>query len=91
MRSGILVIVLVVVAVVGYLSVYVVNPTQQALVLRFGQITEAPKTEPGLYFKIPFVQNVVFLDKRILNLNMPPLEPISSDKKRLIVDAFARY
>ncbi|MEO0979776.1 MAG: protease modulator HflC, partial [Pseudomonadota bacterium] len=91
MRSGIIVIVLAVVAVVGYLSVYVVNPTQQALVLRFGQITEAPKTEPGLYFKIPFVQNVVYLDKRILNLNMPPLEPISSDKKRLIVDAFARY
>ncbi|MES0882461.1 protease modulator HflC [Roseibium sp. SCP14] len=91
MRSGFLAIVLVVVAVVGYLSVYVVHPTQQALVLQFGKIIEQPKTEPGFYFKIPFVQNVVYLDKRVLNLNMPPLEPISSDKKRLVVDAFARY
>ncbi|MES0811181.1 protease modulator HflC [Roseibium sp. SCPC15] len=91
MRSGFLAIVLVAIAVVGYLSVYVVHPTQQALVLQFGKIIEQPKTESGFYFKIPFVQNVVYLDKRVLNLNMPPLEPISSDKKRLVVDAFARY
>ncbi len=91
MRSGILAIVLLIAAVVAYLSVFIVNPTQQALVLQFGKIVEQPKKEPGLYFKIPFVQNVVYFDKRILNLNMPPLEPITSDKKRLIVDAFARY
>ncbi len=91
MRSGILAIALVIVAIVGYLSVFIVNPTQQALVLQFGKIIEEPKTEPGFYFKIPFVQNVVYMDKRVLNLNMPPLEPISSDKKRLVVDAFARY
>ncbi len=91
MRSGFVAIVLLIVAFVAYLSVFIVNPTQQALVLQFGKIVEDPKTEPGFYFKIPFVQNVVYFDKRILNLNMPPLEPITSDKKRLIVDAFARY
>lgn len=91
MRSGILAIVVIVAALVAYLSIFIVNPTQQALVLQFGKIVEQPKTEPGYYFKIPFVQNVVYLDKRLLNLNMPPLEPISSDKKRLVVDAFARY
>ncbi|TYC51689.1 protease modulator HflC [Rhodobacterales bacterium] len=91
MRSGILAIVLIVVALIAYMSIFIVNPTQQALVLQFGKIVEQPKTEPGYYFKIPFVQNVVYMDKRILNLNMPPLEPISSDKKRLVVDAFARY
>ncbi|MHA7777504.1 protease modulator HflC [Roseibium sp. M-1] len=91
MRSGILAIVLLIVAVIGYLSVFIVNPTQQALVLQFGKIVEEPKKDPGIYFKIPFVQNVVYFDKRILNLNMPPLEPITADKKRLIVDAFARY
>ncbi|WP_428647647.1 protease modulator HflC [Roseibium sp.] len=91
MRNGIIAIVLVIAAIVGYLSVFIVNPTQQALVLQFGKIVDQPKTEPGIYFKQPVVQNVVYLDKRILNLNMPPLEPISSDKKRLVVDAFARY
>jgi modulator of FtsH protease HflC len=91
MRSGFLVIILVIVAIAGYMSIFIVNPTQQALVLQLGRIVEQPKEDPGFYFKIPFVQNVVYLDKRVLNLDMPPLEPISSDKKRLVVDAFARY
>ncbi|CTQ53014.1 Modulator of FtsH protease HflC [Roseibium album] len=91
MRSGFLVIILVIVAIAGYMSIFIVNPTQQALVLQLGRIVEQPKKNPGFYFKIPFVQNVVYLDKRVLNLDMPPLEPISSDKKRLVVDAFARY
>ena len=91
MRSGILAILLIAVAVLGYMSIFIVNPTQQALVLQLGRIVDQPKTEPGYYFKYPFIQNVVYLDKRVLNLNMPPLEPISSDKKRLVVDAFARY
>lgn len=90
MRSGLVVLVLVVLAVVGYMSIYIVNPTQQALVLQLGRIIE-PRQEPGFYFKYPVVQNIVYLDKRVLNLDMPPLEPISSDKKRLVVDAFARY
>ncbi len=51
---------------------------------------KAQETEPGLKFKLPW-QNVIVLDKRILDLNMPPLEAIVADKKRLTVDAFARY
>ena len=47
--------------------------------------------EPGLQVKIPFIQNVVFLDRRILNLDAPPEEVIASDQKRLIVDAYARF
>ena len=69
---------------------FIVNETKQALVLQFGD----PKRiilKPGLNFKIPFIQNVVFLDKRILNLDAPPEEVIASDQKRLIVDAFARF
>jgi membrane protease subunit HflC len=77
-------------ALVVYLSVYIVNPAQQALVLQFGEIKRSEQ-DPGLKFKVPFVQNVVFFDKRVLDLNMPLIEPILSDKKRLVVDAFARY
>ncbi|MTI45388.1 protease FtsH subunit HflC [Roseibium hamelinense] len=90
MRGAILAIVLAIAAIGGYMSLFIVNPTQQALVLTFGQIDKVV-TEPGLNFKYPLIQNVVYLDKRILDLNMSPQEVIASDKKRLVVDAFARY
>ncbi|WP_186386214.1 MULTISPECIES: protease modulator HflC [unclassified Stappia] len=83
-------IIVAVAALAFYLSVFIVNPAQQALVLQFGEIKRAEQ-EPGLKFKIPFVQNVVYFDKRVLDLNMPLIEPILFDKKRLVVDAFARY
>ena len=76
--------------VLAFLSVIIVKEVNQAIILQFGD----PKriiTKPGLNFKIPFIQNVVYLDKRILNLDTPPEEVIASDQKRLIVDAFARF
>ncbi len=73
-----------------YSAAYIVYPTQQAIVLQFGEV-KRPIVEPGLYFKIPFIQNVVMIDKRILDLDTPPQEVIASDQKRLVVDAFARY
>ena len=79
-----------VLAVVAFFSVFIVKEVNQAIVLQFGD----PKRiilKPGLNFKLPFIQNVVFLDKRILNLDTPPEEVIASDQKRLIVDAFARF
>ncbi len=82
--------VLVVAGVAVYLSLFVVKEINQAIVLQFGD----PKkviVEPGLQVKIPFIQNVVFLDRRILNLDAPPEEVIASDQKRLIVDAYARF
>ena len=77
-------------AFVGYLTLFTVSQTEQALVLEFGK----PKriiTEPGLQYKIPFIQNVEFFDKRILDVDTASQEVIASDKKRLVVDAFARY
>ena len=73
-----------------FFSIFIVKEVNQAIVLQFGD----PKRiilKPGLNFKLPFIQNVVFLDKRILNLDTPPEEVIASDQKRLIVDAFARF
>tara|TARA_B100000214_G_scaffold374564_1_gene357702 strand:- start:1065 stop:1931 length:867 start_codon:yes stop_codon:yes gene_type:complete len=78
------------IAVVAFFSIFIVKEVNQAIVLQFGD----PKriiSKPGLNFKLPFIQNVVFLDKRILNLDAPPEEVIASDQKRLIVDAFARF
>ena len=82
--------ILVVLGVIAYQSLFVVQEINQAIVLQFGD----PKkliTKPGLQVKIPFIQNVVFLDRRILSLDPQPEEVIASDQKRLIVDAYARF
>jgi len=82
--------ILVVLGVIVYQSFFVVQEINQAIVLQFGD----PKkviSKPGLQVKIPFIQNVVFLDRRILSLDPQPEEVIASDQKRLIVDAYARF
>ncbi len=71
-------------------SVYILNQTEQAIVLQFGEPMRVVK-EPGLKFKIPFIQNVVFYDNRLLNLDPPAQEIVLNDKKRLDVDSFTRY
>ncbi len=71
-------------------SVFVVDEREKALVLQFGQI-KAVKEAPGLAFKIPFIQEVVKYDDRILSLDTEAIEVTPSDDRRLVVDAFARY
>jgi membrane protease subunit HflC len=79
------------IVVAGLLSsVFIVDERTKALVLQFGQITSV-KDEPGLYFKIPLIQEVVRYDDRILGRDIEPLEVTPSDDRRLVVDAFARY
>ena len=80
----------VVIGVIIFQSLFIVQEINQAIVLQFGD----PKkiiSKAGLNFKLPFIQNVVFLDKRILNLDNDPQEVIAADQKRLIVDAIARF
>ena len=82
--------IIIIIGALAFFSIFVVKEINQAIVLQFGD----PKkiiTTPGLQVKIPFVQNVVYLDRRILSLDPPPEEVIASDQKRLIVDAFARF
>lgn len=76
--------------VLAYSTLFTVHQTEQALVLQFGDPKRAI-SEPGLNWKLPFVQNVTFYDKRILDFDIPEAEVIASDQKRLVVDAFARY
>jgi membrane protease subunit HflC len=94
MKSGIAGIVslfvLFVVVIVGYSSVFTVSQTEQVLLVRLGEPVRVV-TEPGLNFKAPFIDTVISIDKRILDLENPSQEVIASDQKRLVVDAFARY
>ena len=69
---------------------FIVNETKQAIVLQFGEPRQLIN-EPGLQFKVPFIQDAVYLDRRMLNLDPQPEEMILSDQKRIIVDSFARY
>ena len=94
MRAGVSGIValmlLLAVLVVGYSATFTVSQTEQVLLVRLGEPVRVV-TEPGLHFKAPFVDSVIDVDKRILDLENPSQEVIASDQKRLVVDAFARY
>ena len=82
--------VVVLIGVLLFQSIIIVKEINQAIVLQFGD----PKkiiSKAGLNFKLPFIQNVVYLDKRVLNLDNPPEEVIASDQKRLIIDAITRF
>ncbi len=83
-------LIVVVLGVIAYSALFTVHQTQQALILQFGNpIRTIP--EAGLQFKLPFVQNVEYYDRRILDLDPPVQEVILADQKRINVDAFARY
>ena len=87
-------IIIVLIFFIGFLTFtgafFIVNETKQSIVLQFGEPRQVI-SEPGLQFKIPFIQDAVFLDSRMLNLDPQPEEMILSDQKRIIVDSFARY
>ena len=89
LRVGLL-IALAAILVILASATFIVDQRQQALVLRFGAVRTVAQ-QPGLYFKLPFFENVVYLDRRVLDLDLPAQEVIASDQKRLVVDAYARY
>jgi membrane protease subunit HflC len=88
--GGVIAVLIVIALIVGYGSLFTVYQTRQALVVRLGEPVRVI-TEPGLHVKIPFIDSVISIDKRILDLEAPAQEVIASDQKRLVVDAFARY
>nr|WP_309665711.1 protease modulator HflC [Tabrizicola sp.] len=91
MMRAMYVIPVIVIVLVGILSsLFIVDERKKALVLQFGQVTQV-KTEPGLGFKIPFIQEVVQYEDRILGLPTTPIEVTMLDDRRLVVDAFARW
>jgi len=91
MKKGTLLIVLIVaILFLANLSLFIVDETKQAIVLQFGKPIRAI-SEPGLSWKIPFIQNVVFFEDRLLVYDAAPTEIITKDKKTLIVDNYARW
>ncbi len=89
-KSPIFLILVVIIGVLGLSSIFIVDERERALVLQFGRVVDV-KEEPGLAFKIPFIQEVVRYDDRILSIDVQPLEVTPLDDRRLVVDAFARY
>jgi len=73
-----------------YSTFFIVKETHQAIVLQFGSPKKIYK-DAGLHYKIPFIQNVQLVDRRVLEIDAPPEEIIASDQKRVIIDAFAKY
>ncbi len=90
LAGGVLAVLALVALVLGYSSMFTVYQARQALVVRLGQPVRVV-TEPGLNFKVPLIDSVTYVDKRILDLENAAQEVIASDQKRLVVDAFARY
>ncbi|GJD81424.1 protein HflC [Methylobacterium gregans] len=94
LRTG-LAVIAAAIAVALYASVFTVGQMQQALVLQLGRVravlNQTGEDRPGLYFKIPFVENVVVFDKRVLDLDLPVQTLLTADRQNLEVDAFARY
>jgi len=88
--GGVLAVLAVIAAIIGYSALFTVYQTRLALVVRLGQPVRVV-TQPGLNFKIPLIDSVIYVDKRILDLENAAQEVIASDQKRLVVDAFARY
>jgi modulator of FtsH protease HflC len=90
MRAMYIVPALVLLGVVALSSVFIVDERKKALVLQFGQVMQV-KQDPGLGFKVPFLQDVVYYEDRILGLQTQPVEVTLLSDRRLVVDAFARW
>ena len=91
MRTLVIAAVLIVVAVVVLSqSLYIVDVTQQALVLRFGDVKQT-RTDPGIFVKAPFVDNVIRFEKRLLRIDAPPVAMPDKEKQNLVIDSYARY
>ncbi len=89
-KSIVALVVLVLVASIGASSLFIVSEREQAIVVQFGN-PKRTVPEPGLHFKLPLVEQVIFIDKRILSLDIRPQEVLASDQRRILVDSFARY
>ncbi len=90
-KNIILIVLVVIVAILGFNSVFILNETQQAIVTQFGKPVGGPRTEPGLNFKAPIIHKVQYFDKRYLKWDGDPNQVPTQDKKFIHVDTYARW
>jgi membrane protease subunit HflC len=94
--SGLVGVVVILAGILAYFTLFIVHQTQQAMVLEFGQLRKVINVDPkvneaGLHWRMPFIQNVIYFDKRILDLDARSAEVVMAGNVPLIVDAFGRY
>jgi membrane protease subunit HflC len=89
-RQIFILVVIVLVAIIGYSSVFTVNEREQAIKFRLGEIVKSDY-KPGIYGQVPFINNVLKFERRILTLDVRPTEYLTKEKKRLVVDFFAKW
>lgn len=89
-KTIVLMVIGLIIASVGLSSVYIVDEREQAIIVQFGKPKRTVR-EPGLHIKLPVLEQVIFIDKRTLSLDIPPQEVLASDQARILVDSFARY
>ncbi|WP_457572076.1 protease modulator HflC [Desulfovulcanus sp.] len=89
-KSPLVAIILVLLLLVASQCLFIVDQTQRAIVLQLGKPVGSD-LGPGLHFKLPFVQNVIYFDHRVLEYDAPPAEILTKDKKNLVVDNYSRW
>ena len=85
------IVVVVLLLIVAYSATFFVHQSQNAVVVRFGKLVDTVESDPGLHWRIPFVDHVTYIDRRVINIDAPSFELLTSDQKFLVVSAYVRY
>ena len=85
------IVVVVLLLIVAYSATFFVHQSQNAVVVRFGKLVDTVENDPGLHWRIPFVDHVTYVDRRVINIDAPSFELLTSDQKFLVVSAYVRY
>lgn len=84
-------VVAIAILIVGYASTFFVHQSQNAVVVRFGRLIDTVINEPGLHWRVPFIDQVIFIDRRVINFSADSIELPTLDQKRIVLSAYVRY
>ena len=85
------IVVVILVLIVAYSATFFVHQSRNAVVVRFGKLVDTVENDPGLHWRIPFVDHVTYIDRRVINIDAPPFELLTRDQEFLVVSAYVRY